>query len=87
MTAKQTALIAELVANAPKWAAWLAIDKDGAATYFSDKPRLVKDGGFWATKRMESQFENDCEERKGFEKIWENTLTKINARKAKSTNE
>ena len=87
MTPKQTAIIAELAANAPKWAAWLAIDKDGTATYFSDKPRLVKDGGFWATKTMFSRFENDCETRKGFEKIWEATLTKINARKAKSTNE
>ena len=34
----------------PPWAKWLSFDKDGSMTYFSDKPRLIKSGGFWATK-------------------------------------
>ena len=78
MNKKQVEHIKTLVVNAPKWAKWLAIDADGSATYFSDKPRLIKDAKFWATQNFETEFENDCEHRKGFEEIWEKTLTKIN---------
>lgn len=77
MTPKQTAIIAELAANAPKWAKWLSFDKDGSMTYFSDKPRLIKSGEFWATKSMHSRFEHDCTPRVGFVRSWERSLKKL----------
>lgn len=87
MNKKQVEIIKTLVANAPKWAKWLALDADGSTTYFSEKPRPVKDGKFWATQNLETEFENDCESRKGFEEIWEKTLTKINSNTKGKINE
>ncbi len=87
MNKKQVEIIKTLVANAPKWAKWLALDADGSTTYFSDKPRLIKDGKFWANRNLETEFENDCEPRMGFEEIWEKTLTKINSNTKGKINE
>ena len=61
----------------PPWAKWLSFDKDGSMTYFSDKPRLIKSGGFWATNSMHTRFEHDCTPRDGFEQLWEKSLKKL----------
>lgn len=87
MNKKQVELIKNLVANAPKWAKWLALDADGSATYFSDKPRPMKDAKFWATRNLETEFESDCEPRESFEENWDKTLTKINSNTKGKINE
>ena len=70
-------MIDKLKDSRPPWAKWLSFDKDGSMTYFSDKPRLIKSGGFWATKSMRTRFEHDCTPRDGFEKSWVNSLKKL----------
>ena len=70
-------MIAKPKSSRPPWAKWLSFDKDGSMTYFSDKPRLIKSGGFWATKSMHSRFEHDCTPRVGFERSWAKSLKKL----------
>lgn len=72
--------MAKLKDSRPLWAKWLSFDKDGSMTYFSDKPRLIKSGGFWATKSMHSRFEHDCTPRAGFECTWVKSLKKLKRR-------
>jgi hypothetical protein len=36
--------------DCPKWAKWVAVDMDGIACYFSDKPTILPDETFWARR-------------------------------------